>query len=326
MSKSDDITKQEAEIIKSSIIYIESGDHLITDEAKRHKLALMVACAFVFMISLYPNEYIGSLFGIVKFRDESGISLLKILPFAIIVMFYQGAMYAYHLNEAKDAKQNKDFKSTRKENIHLFNNIIDLTNDFSEKINHSIHYDYNFKTEGNRFNSIRESINNIQNVMQKIPNLHPQLTALTLLSKSALEKAEKQEEIPLQVIKDIYNNAKDLNLRAEHLKRISGLNAQLLNLTFEINSKCEDLDIHFVNQYNYYLTKLFNISLEHNNLKRELNQDKVNIIKALSRTAYNKKAAFYIYTVIPAVFFLICLVFSLFTYITGFLEKCPYVN
>lgn len=318
MSKSGDITKQEAEIIKSSIIYIESGDHLITDEAKRHKLALMVACAFVCMISLYPNAHVGSLFGIVKFTDESEISILKILPYALLVMVYQGLMYAYHLNEAKKAQINKKLKSIRKDNLLRLNEIIEATNSFSKKIDDSALRNYRFETQGNKFNDIRESIGSIQNVMQKIPNFHSNLTDLVLSSKSIIEKMERQEDVPLQAIKDIYNKSAYLNINADYFKRLSGINEQLRNMTFEISNKCDELDGHFVEQYNHYLIRLFEINNEHQKFIKDLTKDKMGTIDTLSKCAFSERNSIIIYTIIPTCFFMFSLGFSLFTYTKSF--------
>ncbi|QQC97817.1 hypothetical protein JCT86_10370 [Vibrio parahaemolyticus] len=318
MNKSDDITEKEAEIIKNSIIHIEAGDHLITDEAKRHKLALMVACAFVCMISLYPNAHVGSLFGIVKFTDESEISILKILPYALIVMIYQGVMYAYHLNEAKKAQINKKLKSIRKDNILLLNEIIETTNNFSKKIEDSSHRNYGFKSQGKKFIGIRESISGIQSVMQKIPNFHSNLTDLVLSSKSILEKMERQEDVPLQAIKDIHNKAAYLNINADYFKRISGLNEQLINITFEISNKCDELDGHFVEQYNHYLIRLFEINNEHQEFIKDLTKDKMETIDTLSKSEFSERNSIIIYTIIPTCFFMFSLGFSLFTYVKSF--------
>ncbi|EJG2229432.1 hypothetical protein BS007_RS15360 [Vibrio parahaemolyticus] len=318
MSKSDDITKQESEIIKSSIIHIESGDHLITDEAKRHKLALMVACAFVCMISLYPNAHVGSLFGIVKFSDGSEISILKILPYALLVMTYQGIMYAYHLSEAKKAQVNKKLKSIREDNIHLLNEFIELTNNFSDKINNSTHRDFSLKNQGHRFSDIRETISSIEQKVTAIPDFHTNLTNLFLWSGRVLHNVKNQDEIPLNSIQELHNDAEYLIQRVDFFKRMAKLTHQLKSLTFEIDKKCDELDGHFISQYNYYLIKLFDINTEHNKFIKELTQDKISIIDALSKTAFSEKKAFYIYTVIPTVFFFFSLGFALFTYVKSF--------
>ncbi|HCE2533514.1 TPA: hypothetical protein NKV98_003973 [Vibrio parahaemolyticus] len=332
MSSLDDITKQEAEIIRNSIIYIESGDHLITDEAKRHKLALMIACAFVFMISLYPNAHIGSLFGIVKFTDESEISILKIIPYALLVMAYQGVMYAYHLNEAKKAQLNKKLKSIREKNFHSFNEFIDKSNDTLEAIENYQIRDVTFNQESGRFSQIRRDINDYDTKLKTIPNFHPHLTNLVMWSQEIINNANRNkqtvtlQEIPIKTIRELHNEGIWLIHRVEIFKDLNHITDGLKLRFTEIDKICDELDGHFIEKYNYYLTRLFDIRNEHSSFINESIEDKQTIMKNLSETAYSEKNAFYIYTVIPTVFFLVSLGFGLFTYITSFLEKCPYVN
>ncbi|EGR0802270.1 hypothetical protein EX462_11320 [Vibrio alginolyticus] len=119
------------------IIYLEASDHMITDEAKRHKLALMLVCSFVLMISYYDKAKVGSLFGIIKFDGGHEIPVVELIPFALIVMLYHGVIYAYHYREAIKAWVRKNNDAIIKKNISEFSLIGEKVEKEIESYSHS---------------------------------------------------------------------------------------------------------------------------------------------------------------------------------------------
>lgn len=324
MGKSDDITEKETEIINNSIIHIEAGDHLITDEAKRHKLALMLVCSFVLMISYYHEAKVGSLFGIIKFSPGYEICVLELIPFAILVMVYHGFIYYYHFNEAKKAWLNKELKAIRADKI------IELNNQniaISQSANQNIVSQLD-KPEIDNTKEIRElrvflrkNLTHFEKLVDKSPKfielqhmIEPIYDELEYLKNTSI-----QPEVDKHKVHNYYNSIHDrLNILRNNLDSISLLQEGLDRLkkyNVGLNDITLKIDRHFINKYNYYLEENYKRSSRHNSQVREALTQRDKLIAEISKTAFNKKHAMILYFYLPALYFISALCSSLYVYL-----------
>lgn len=116
----------------SVFVHLEAGEHMITDEAKRHKIALMLYCSILLSLSYFNKATIESIFGTLKF--ETPIPANDVLPLIFIVVIYYSVMYAHHYKEAIKAWKNKTHKDSISRNISRFNKVLSYTNNSQEQI------------------------------------------------------------------------------------------------------------------------------------------------------------------------------------------------
>ncbi|EHZ2573855.1 hypothetical protein K5N30_002720 [Vibrio parahaemolyticus] len=327
MSNSDNITKQEADTIKNSIIHIEAGDHLITDEAKRHKLALMLACAFVFMISLYPTEHLGSLFGIVKFTDETKIKLFEVLPYALLVMIYQGIMYAYHFNEAKKAWINKKLKMVREDNVK---HLVILSEVISSKqdniaISHPKPIDIESEVSPQQLSTtLGTLIKNVESINSDWSQKLEICNELSALKNYLLD------------IHRISNNTNHLNIHEldeletkikEKLTKIHSIipsenwaidKAIILQTCHEnLERYVKTINHIFIDKYNLHLEMYLEQELESVKYIKDSNKQINNIAESLQKTSFNENLAMILYVILPSVIFSVVFLFGMKTYLSN---------
>lgn len=321
MSKSDNITKQEADNIKNSIIHIEAGDHLITDEAKRHKLALMLVCSFVLMISYYHDAKVGSLFGIIKFSQGHEICVLELIPFAILVMIYHAILYTYHFKEANNAWKNKKLKSFRENKITEFNKL-------TSNIDRARHLSLNREVEkpikkihselSNTLQHLKESANYFESESKSGPISKHFDSTISELRKTAWSISQKlnyedgfnhKQEI-LRLCYDVRNQCEiidyELDKKEWYENRVSKLKVS--------HQLIERLIINFerfhIENYNYYLEQNFDRELSFNHHVKQSTKEQNKIYEVLKSTSFVNKEATYIYVVIPFFYFTISLISS----------------
>jgi len=306
------------------IIHIEAADHLITDEAKRHKLALMLVCSFVLMISYYHDAKVGSLFGIIKFTEDHEIGVLELIPFAIAVMLYHGTVYAYHYNEAKKAWINKVAKAIREEKISTFNaHALTIDNAKRDNIDFVIE-----KANVINNNIIMEKIRNLRTGLAEVEkSLHnetaPKDTRHTVRSleeemytlQSKLSSNEMSFVSPL--VDSIYPKIQRLNHQIEHDFWTQNKLQNIHYCCNIIEEVIDDFEKSFIAKYNYYLEENYKRNYRHNQcIKRSIAQRDL-ILNEMKKTSFNEKNATLLYKALPFLYFNAAFIYGIYIYLNN---------
>ncbi len=311
-----------------NIVYIEAGDHLITDETRRHKLALMITCSFVLMISYYHNAQVSTLFGVIKFSDGDEISVLNLIPFAFLVMLYHAYIYAYHLSQAKKAWVNKiqkaliegsiatfdkfssQIEDSRRNNIDNLPDLINLNKNtkITEKLNSLRKLENSLKEGEDRWSNHRflgQRIHTIRSIITKLNDRE--------LSPSQEEMYQRYSELTPKLIDEIEPIIGDMPFQEWPADRLSILKA----CTSTLNETIQELDELYLNKYNFYLEENYKRNFNHICLVKNALTQRKEIIDTLEKTAFDDKKATFIYSVIPSIYFILASVMGVYTFVAN---------
>ncbi len=306
------------------IIYLEAGDHMITDEAKRHKLALMLACSFVLMISYYHDATVGSLFGIIKFAEGNEIGVLELIPFAIAVMLYHAIIYAYHFNEARKAWINKKLKAVREQRISKFNmHAESIDNGKLEIIDKTLP-----TIQSNRFNKswqldslIRAIDSNIGKeslsedftaTVLEIDELMYKVRGISISSKSSSDQDQLKE-----LNQQLYTLCDKLYKNLGKEKFVT-TKLELIKQCYAILEKVSsDFDNAYISKYNYYLEEDFKRKQEFKQVILESLSQREAILDEMRSFKFDERSASLLYAFLPFIYFSSALIFGVTTYLVN---------
>ncbi len=303
--------------MKNYIIHIEASDHLVTDETKRHKLALMLACALVLMLSIYPCSQINGLFGILKFTEGNEIQAYSLLPYALAVMFYQGVMYTYHYNESKKAWINKKLKSIKKDKIDIFNNL--ESNIISSKAITTATLEPFCLTKEiptlRLLNELRDTVATLESRLDNKSNFNGINDTLFDISQKIqhiseidhnLKYTEKDVWSYVQpTFYEISRSIKNIDFKEEFtwekVKEIKSSIKIIENITAEI-------ELVFIEKYNYYLQENYIRESNFNENIRNAIKQRDELIYTLNKTSFIESHAIFIYFHVPLIAFMVALI------------------
>ncbi|WP_394146843.1 hypothetical protein [Shewanella atlantica] len=109
-------------------IKVEGEDHLITDEAKRHKMSLMFFSSLLIAMCFFPDAYVKSILGVITFAEADYKKIDEFLWVAMLVAFYFALLYKHYYGVAIKKQKNKKLTEEGVSGCETFNRTFDEIN------------------------------------------------------------------------------------------------------------------------------------------------------------------------------------------------------
>ncbi|MCS0326266.1 hypothetical protein ND973_03825 [Vibrio diabolicus] len=311
-------------------VHLEAGEHMITGETKRHKLALMITCTITCAMCILNSSKVTSLFGILKIEPD--IPVLWLIPFALVITLYQAILYRYHYIEAMKEWKNKIEKKTQKRHFRHFNLISNTINCSSDKAFQKQEILTINSSQGARLERLKGFINDFSDSINKAPNEDELLEMSYLASKGVSEDHHNLIQNLERISRELdnidkldldYNDISLYNKSIQHTisqaKNLSGLlkyNFLLINKANKINESFDalnkiiiDLESKYINNYNEYLIKHYDSHIEIKQLLNNCIQQRDKAISMMALTSFNENSTKIFYKWVP--FFFVCFTVSI---------------
>lgn len=309
----------------NAFFHLEAGEHMITGETKRHKLALMIACTITTAMCILNSSEVTSLFGILKI--EPGVPVLKLIPFALAITIYQAVLYKHHYKEAINEWVNKVDKKKHDREFRYFNKLNSCINDTSGSISQKENLVTPSLNHSNNIARLKDFITNFNSIIDR-ERLerefadYPPSTDTSYIKPSALRLVEQLSSISnhLNEIKDsdnvknsplfysdlIYEAAETVGI----LFRLTKYEFLVFDKAIKINNSyadleevLNDLDKRYIQDYNQYQIKYYEQQFELDKKLQKCIEQRERAIKNMKRTSFDIKSTERFYKWIPLSFF-----------------------
>ncbi|MEZ8019393.1 hypothetical protein ACED63_13335 [Vibrio splendidus] len=309
----------------NAFFHLEAGEHMITGETKRHKLALMVACTITTAMCILNSSEVTSLFGILKV--EPGIPVLKLIPFALAITIYQAILYKHHYKEAINEWNNKIDKRKQDRDFRHFNKLTSYTIKISDAITEKENLITPSSTHSTGLSRLKCFVESYPQIISKEQLEREYSSSQQNIKTSYIESQSKRLvnnlrhiSQSLKEIKDIKNasghplfygdsiyEASDIS---EELFRLANYDFLLINKAHKINSTFDDLekiieslDRTHIRDYNQYQIKYYEQQYELDKKLQKCIEQRERAIQNMKRTSFDIKSTERFYKWIPLSFF-----------------------
>lgn len=321
MKKDGNITSEEKEILKNCIIHVESGEHFITDDAKKFMWILLASCTFLGLISHFDQVKITSF---LSWTFDPGIEVSKIIPLALVAVIILAFIYIASFFDARKAVNNKNARKVRDQNITLFNT---LTQNIDSARTSNIEsppsdIDTSEIISLEKFSELKALLNTLENSVSKPSisedftktvydinneiNRLPQINRNTHISKENTERDEFYSNLCKLCEKLKLNLGKE-NWFETKLSDIQTCHSIL-------NELVQELELRYTNTYNYYLIENKVRSEKFNKTVDSAIAQRQQIIDEMRSYSFSAKTSYLIFFILPGFYCLATIMYGFYTH------------